>query len=59
MSLKSEAIKMATKKLKKTKVGKKAFKTATIGGLVLGGSLITLLLANEGKRLNEQKSSEN
>lgn len=59
MSLKSKAIKFATKKVTKTKVGKKAIKTATIGGVIAGGTFLTLLLATEGKRLEEQKSSDN
>lgn len=58
MSLKSKAIKFATKKVKKSKAGKKAIKAATIGSVVLGGSILTLLLATEGKRLEEQKSSD-
>lgn len=59
MSLKSKAIKFATKKVTKSKVGKKAIKTAAISGVVLGGSFLTLLLATEGKRLEEEKSSDN
>lgn len=58
MSLKSNAIKFATKKVTKSKVGKKAIKAAAISGALLGGSFLTLLLATEGKRLEEQKSSE-
>ena len=59
MSLKSKAIKFATKKVTKSKAGKKAIKTAVLGGAVLTGSFLTLLLATEGKRLEEQKSSDN
>lgn len=58
MSLKSIAIKVATKKAKKTKVGKIALNTAKVGGLVIGTSLAALLLATEGKRINENKNPE-
>ena len=63
MSLKSKAIQIATKKALKNKTIKKsvnkAVKTAVLSTAVIGGSFLTLLLATEGKRLEEQKSSDN
>lgn len=59
MSLKSTAIKFATKKAIKNKKVKKVVKTATISSVLLGGSFLTLLLATEGKRQAKEKSSEN
>ncbi|MGN1344006.1 MAG: hypothetical protein ACI4U3_05460 [Traorella sp.] len=57
MSLKSTAIKLATKKIKKSKTGKKVIKTATISSLLVGTSFLTYMLAFEGKKLKE--NSEN
>jgi hypothetical protein len=57
MSIKSKAIQLATKKIKKTKAGKAAIKTATLGTILLGGSFIAYTLAQEGKKLEENKES--
>ena len=57
MSFKSKLIKVATKKVKKTKVGKAAIRTATLGTILLGGSFIAYTLAQEGKKLEENKES--
>ena len=57
MSLKSKAIKLATKKITKSKAGKKAIKTAVVSTALLGGSFIAYTLAMEGKKIEEEKKS--
>ena len=58
MSLKSSAIKFATKKITKSKAGKKAIKTAVMSTALLGGSFIAYTLAMEGKKIEENKNKD-
>lgn len=55
MSLKSKAIKLATKKITKSKTGKKAIKTGIATTLLVGGAFTAYTLALEGKKLEEKK----
>lgn len=55
MNIKKSAIKIAKKKINSTKTGRKAIKTAKIGGFLLGGSLIAFIMASHGKTLAQKK----
>lgn len=55
MDIKKTITKQAIKKIRKTEAGKKSFHTLTITGMLAGGGLLTLLLANHGKQMIERE----
>lgn len=57
MDIKKQAIKIATKKITKSKAGKKAIKAGIATSLLLGGSFVAYTLALEGKKLDKEKKS--
>lgn len=59
MSLKTTAIKLATKKITKNKTARKAIKTGIISSLLIGGAFTAYTLALEGKKLEENKNEGN
>ena len=55
MSLKTKAIKIATKKIVKNKQARKAIKAGVATSLLIGGAFTAYTLALEGKKLEEKK----
>lgn len=55
MSLKTTAIKIATKKIVKNKNARKVIKTGIATTLLVGGAFTAYTLALEGKKLEEKK----
>lgn len=55
MDIKKTITKQAIKKIRKTEAGKKSIRTLTITGMLAGGGLLTLLLANHGKEMIERE----
>lgn len=55
MSLKSKAIKLATKKITKSKTARKAIKTGITTSLLVGGAFGAYTLALNGKIIEEKK----
>ncbi len=55
MSLKSTAIKIATKKIVKNKKARKAIKTGIATTCLLGGAFTAYTLALQGKKLEEKE----
>lgn len=55
MDIKKTAFNIAKSKMKETKKGKKMIKVAKTGGFLLGGSLVTYMLASYGKSLTEKE----
>ena len=55
MSIKSTAIKIATKKIVKNKKARNAIKTGVATTLLVGGAFTAYTLALEGKKLEEKK----
>ena len=55
MSIKKTAIKIATKKIIKSKKARKTIKAGAATTLLLGGAFAAYTLALEGKKLEEKK----
>ena len=58
MDIKKQAIKLATKKITKSKAGKKAIKTGIATSLLVGGTFVAYTMALEGKKLDDKKGAE-